>query len=77
MIKLINAKVITSKGVSNNKCVVIGNEHIIYVGDDTKHMQCDTIDLKGNYVSAGFIDLHVHGGAGSSFMDYDQISFKK
>lgn len=77
MIKLINAKVITSKGVSNNKCVVVGNEHIIYVGDDTKHMQCDTIDLKGNYVSAGFIDLHVHGGAGSSFMDYDQISFKK
>ncbi|MBQ9783876.1 MAG: N-acetylglucosamine-6-phosphate deacetylase [Clostridia bacterium] len=27
------------------------------------------IDAKGNYVSAGFIDLHVHGGGGYDFMD--------
>lgn len=77
MIKLINAKVITSKSVSNNKCVVIDKEHIIYVGDDKEQVQCDIIDLKGNYISAGFIDLHVHGGAGSSFMDCDLTSFEK
>ncbi len=27
------------------------------------------IDAKGNYVSAGFIDLHSHGGGGYDFMD--------
>ena len=27
------------------------------------------IDAKGNYVSAGFIDLHVHGGGGYDFLD--------
>lgn len=27
------------------------------------------IDAKGNYVSPGFIDLHVHGGAGYEFVD--------
>ncbi len=27
------------------------------------------IDAKGNYVSAGFIELHVHGGNGFDFMD--------
>jgi N-acetylglucosamine-6-phosphate deacetylase len=27
------------------------------------------IDLKGNYLAPGFVDLHVHGGAGHDFMD--------
>lgn len=27
------------------------------------------IDAKGNYVSPGFIDLHIHGGGGFDFMD--------
>jgi N-acetylglucosamine-6-phosphate deacetylase len=27
------------------------------------------IDAKGNYVSAGFIDIHTHGGGGHDFMD--------
>ena len=29
----------------------------------------EIIDAKGNYVSAGFIDLHVHGGGGYDFLD--------
>lgn len=28
-----------------------------------------TVDLAGNYLSPGFIDMHVHGGGGSDFMD--------
>ncbi len=27
------------------------------------------IDAKGGYISPGFVDLHVHGGAGADFMD--------
>ena len=27
------------------------------------------IDAKGNYISPGFIDIHVHGGGGADFMD--------
>jgi len=27
------------------------------------------IDAKGKYISPGFIDIHVHGGAGADFMD--------
>ena len=30
---------------------------------------CEIIDAHGAYVSAGFIDLHTHGGAGHDFMD--------
>ncbi len=34
------------------------------------------IDAKGNYVSAGFIDLHVHGGGGYDFLDGTVEAFK-
>lgn len=30
---------------------------------------CEIIDANGAYLSAGFIDLHTHGGAGHDFMD--------
>ena len=34
------------------------------------------IDAQGKYVSSGFVDLHVHGGAGADFMDGDYVSYK-
>jgi N-acetylglucosamine-6-phosphate deacetylase len=27
------------------------------------------VDARGGYISPGFIDIHVHGGAGADFMD--------
>ncbi len=35
------------------------------------------IDANGNYVTAGFLDLHVHGGAGYDFMDGEEEAFEK
>ena len=35
------------------------------------------IDAKGNYVSPGFIDIHVHGGGGHDFMDATETAFLK
>ncbi|MEM8735745.1 MAG: amidohydrolase family protein [Planctomycetota bacterium] len=32
-------------------------------------LERETIDLAGRYLVPGFIDLHVHGGAGADFMD--------
>lgn len=29
----------------------------------------EIIDAQGNYISAGFIDIHTHGGGGADFMD--------
>ena len=34
------------------------------------------IDAKGNYVSAGFIDIHVHGGGGYDFLDGTEEAFR-
>ena len=43
----------------------------------TEPMPCDsTIDAGGNYVTAGFIDLHCHGGGGADFADGDATGVK-
>jgi N-acetylglucosamine-6-phosphate deacetylase len=36
----------------------------------------EIVDLQGGYLTAGFFDLHVHGGAGSDFMDGDADAFR-
>src|SRR5437899_7682434 len=33
------------------------------------------IDLQGKYLVPGFVDLHVHGGAGADFMDGTEEAF--
>lgn len=33
----------------------------------------DVIDCKGNYLSPGFVDIHVHGGGGKSAMSEDYL----
>ena len=36
----------------------------------------EVIDLQGGYLSPGFVDLHVHGGAGADFMDGTADAFR-
>jgi N-acetylglucosamine-6-phosphate deacetylase len=33
------------------------------------------VDLQGGYLAPGFVDLHVHGGAGADFMDGTEAAF--
>lgn len=37
----------------------------------------DFLDLKGNYLSPGFIDIHIHGGGGYDFMDGTEEAFRE
>ena len=37
----------------------------------------EKVDAKSNFLSPGFIDLHVHGGNGCDFMDADSDAFEK
>jgi N-acetylglucosamine-6-phosphate deacetylase len=36
----------------------------------------ERIDLQGGFLSPGFVDLHVHGGAGADFMDGTETAFR-
>ena len=36
----------------------------------------EVIDLAGGYLAPGFVDIHVHGGAGHDFMDGTETAFR-
>ena len=47
--------------------IYIEDKFIKYIGGERAFDNC--IDAEGNYVTAGFIDLHCHGGGGADFTD--------
>ncbi|SHJ96260.1 N-acetylglucosamine-6-phosphate deacetylase [Pseudozobellia thermophila] len=49
----------------------------IYEGEAKKTDNAILIDAKGQYISPGFIDIHVHGGGGHDFMDGEVEGFLK
>ena len=61
-----NARVITSSGITKGS-VAYENGTIIEATANTNNDEI--IDANGAYLSAGFIDLHTHGGNGHDFMD--------
>ena len=68
---LINAKLIVDECVVEDKILLFDNK-IIDIVDDVILSDSDDIqiiDAKGAYVSAGFIDLHIHGSGGADVMD--------
>lgn len=73
---IINGKIIYPHRISDGEAVIMENGKISSVvkNEDVPN-DCEMIDANGNYVSPGFIDIHVHGGGGCSFMDGDVESF--
>jgi len=69
-LKIYNGKVLTADRIISNGTVAIIGEKITEVSDTNIDLPgAAEIDAKGNYISPGFIDLHLHGGAGYDFMD--------
>ncbi|MFD2556217.1 N-acetylglucosamine-6-phosphate deacetylase [Sphingobacterium tabacisoli] len=71
---LVFADLILEKGY-----LYIEDRKIVHLGQGTLDVSEDVcrIDLKGKYISPGFIDMHVHGGGGSDFMDGTVEAFLK
>ncbi len=67
MLKIKGGLVITD-GKAEHKNVYIENGKIHSVTEKSLPFDKE-INANGKYVSAGFIDTHVHGGGGSDFMD--------
>jgi N-acetylglucosamine-6-phosphate deacetylase len=69
-LKIYNGKVLTPGQIITSGTVVIIGEKITEVSDGNVDLPgASEIDAHGNYISPGFIDLHVHGGGGYDFMD--------
>src|SRR5215831_3811935 len=50
--------------------------HAIHPRTPSPDSSTDIIDLQRSYLSPGFVDLHVHGGAGADFMDGTADAFR-
>ncbi len=68
-----NANAVLPDGIkSTNILIEDGKISCIgYTGNAEKQ-----IDIKGEYLLAGFVDVHVHGGGGADFMDADPRAFE-
>lgn len=67
-----NAKVITQERIIENGGIIIQEDKItgVFKNDEfTSQENTKVIDVNGYYISAGFIDIHTHGGGGYDFMD--------
>lgn len=71
---IINGKVLVDGQFLETELYFDGKT-IIGIGTDMPFDR--TIDAEGNYVTAGFVDLHCHGGGGGDFADGDPESVRK
>jgi len=76
--RIINANVISDGLTHPDMCVVIDDKIIkdlIPMNQITKQSDQTTLDIKGNMLCAGFIDIHTHGCAMFDTMDASEKSF--
>ncbi|HNR65531.1 MAG TPA: N-acetylglucosamine-6-phosphate deacetylase, partial [Atribacterota bacterium] len=68
-----NGIIITPIRIIKNGGIIIEKNSIVNLFDqsnDIKFGKSDQIiDVKGHYISPGFIDIHTHGGFGYDYLD--------
>jgi len=73
----LNTSVITDSGVIPDGMVVVRDDRIDYAGPRRElPAGAEIIDAGGLYLAPGFVDIHIHGGAGSDFMDATDADIK-
>src|SRR5436190_12153647 len=76
--KIYNGKIITPTKIVDGGSVLVTDNTITAVSEKNIEVEdAVEIDAKGNYMSPGFIDIHVHGGGGHDFMDATETAFLK
>jgi N-acetylglucosamine-6-phosphate deacetylase len=64
-----NGTIVLADSLHRGGSVGIEGDRVRSVSTDRPPDDADVVDLQGGYLTPGFIDLHVHGGDGSDFMD--------
>lgn len=67
-----NGRVIRDGAILNTE-IAFENGTIVPVPADASG--AEIIDANGQYVSAGFVDIHTHGGGGADFLDNTEEAF--
>lgn len=67
---VINGTVVLPTGLVSRGLVLWDSGRLSYVGAERRVRRgLRLLDAGGGYIGPGFVDLHVHGGAGADFMD--------
>jgi len=75
-LKLYNGQIITPGKIMDGGTLLIADGRIEAVSEGNIDVPDATvIDVRGKYISPGFIDIHVHGGGGHDFMDNTTEAF--
>ncbi len=64
---IINAKIIDNREIVEGSCLLFDTKIVDISKNIPKNVEI--IDANGAYLSAGFIDIHIHGSAGADVMD--------
>lgn len=71
-----NCKIVSDGTVKEGYDIVVDKDKIIDVRPSSE-VNGKKTDLGGNYIAAGFIELHCHGGGGYEFIDASPEAFKE
>src|SRR5438045_1246841 len=73
---LTNARLIFPGGVRDGLELVVEKGKITAIRERIQAHASDVLDLYGNYLAPGFIDLHVHGARGRDTMEASPEAFR-
>jgi N-acetylglucosamine-6-phosphate deacetylase len=73
---LTNARLILPDGICDGFEVVAAEGKITGIREQTRPRPKEVIDLHGNYLAPGFVDLHVHGALGRDTMEASMDAFR-
>jgi N-acetylglucosamine-6-phosphate deacetylase len=71
-----NGTIVFADRVASDTQVLVHEDRIASVGAQDAPQGTTVVDLDGGYLAPGFIDVHVHGGAGHDFMDGTEEAFR-
>lgn len=76
--QILNGKILTPNGWIENGSLLLKDTHITDVLNHSNRLSIvdKVIDVEGNYVLPGGIDIHVHGGGGRDFMETTEEAFR-
>lgn len=66
---IVNGKIILEDRVVEGFCLLIEADKVLRITNVLPQDGFEIIDAENCFVSAGFVDMHVHGGGGHDFMD--------
>jgi len=71
-----NVRLIFPDGVRDGLEIVVCEGKIVAIREQTQASGEEIVDLGGNYLAPGFIDLHVHGAVGRDTMEGSAEAFR-